>query len=214
MHQIIINTGSIAFVLEFGSQFLGEKYDEFAIKKFSAPLINPQDPCPYRNRFEKPLKRLFSEYTKRKDGYTWAIQGLLYELFAMIVRYIPMEQNTEKQKRMSRYLKIQKAFNLIHEKYSQKLTVTAAATYVGYDSRSFCRLFKFITNETFHDYLNFYRINIAMQLLQHREYSISEVALMVGIPVAKTFSRLFRKYTQMTPSKYRNRYLITPETQD
>lgn len=205
MHQIIIEIGVTAFVLEFGSQFLGAEYYNIAAKTFSKCLISPEDTCDYRNRFTKPLKRLYNEYINRKEGSHWAMQGLLLEIFTMIVRYVPMQQQTtQKQKNLDRYLKIQKVFDLVQEQYNEDISLERAALYVGYDPRAFCRLFKNITNMTFHDYLNLHRITVAMHLLEHKAYSIGEVGQMVGIPVAKSFSRLFRKYTGLSPSEYRN----------
>lgn len=211
MHQVITDGDSTALVLEFGSAFLGAGSEELMLKRFAHPLIDAGELCEYRQYLEAPLKNLYTEYTKREAGYTWAIQGYLFEIFAAIVRHVPMEHDEKKRKNLGGYLKIQKAFELIHENYAQRITVESAAAHVGYDPRAFCRLFKSITNETFHEHLNFYRINIAMHLLQYKSYPIGEIGQMVGIPVAKTFSRLFREHTGMTPREYRRTYASETE---
>lgn len=212
MHQIIVDDEASALVLEFGSQFLGTDFNKISAKKFDKCLIEPIEECSYRSRLEKPLKRIYKEYSEKKAGSNWAIQGFLFEIFAMIVRYVPMtKQSLQKQKNLDRYLKIQNAFDLVHERYNEEISVERAASHVGYDPRAFCRLFKYITGMTFHDYLNLHRINVSMRLLEHKAYSISEVGQAVGIPVAKTFSRLFRKYTEMSPTEYRNIYIKNNE---
>lgn len=207
LHQIIIEQDALAVVLEFGSQFLGTEYNRIAAKSFSKCHIGPLDDCAYRNRLEKPLKRIYKEYMERNDASYWVIQGGLYEIFAMIVRYVPMHpQSSQKKKNLEQYMKIQKVFDLVQNEYYEEITLEWASALVGYDSRAFCRLFKSITNMTFHDYLNAYRINISRRLLEQEACSIGEVGQMVGIPVAKTFSRLFRKYTGMSPRDYRSLY--------
>ncbi len=212
MHEIIIEKEATALVLELGSQFLGTEFNRIALKKFTKCHISSTDDFPFKTRLTKPLKRLYKEYINRKAGYQWVIQGILFEVFAMIVRYIPMEQqSTQKQKNLESHIKIQKIFDLVQNKYNEEITLDRAASYVGYDPRAFCRLFKLITNTTFHDYLNFYRINISIHLLQNKMYSIGEIGEMVGIPVAKTFSRVFRKYIGMTPREYRNMYFEKTE---
>ena len=208
MHQITIEDDSFALVLEFGSNFLGSEFNDITTQKFSKCLITPNEECEYRNRLEKPIKRIYKEFSNPKKGTHWAIRGFLLEIFAMIVRYVPMQaQNSQKLKNLDRYLKIQKVFDLVQNDYADEISLERAAACAGYDPRAFCRLFKFITNMTFHDYLNLHRINVSMRLLEHNAYSINEIGQMVGIPVAKTFSRVFRKYTEMSPSQYRNLYL-------
>ena len=207
MHEIIIEKNATALVLELGSQFLGAEYNHIALQKFTKSHIAPTDDFPYKSRLINPLKRLYKEYINRKTGYQWVIQGILFEVFAMIVRYIPMEkQSAQKKKNLESYIKIQKVFDLIHDKYNEEITLERAASCLGYDPRAFCRLFKLITNTTFHDHLNFHRVNISIHLLQNKTFSIGEIGEMVGIPVAKTFSRVFRKYIGMTPREYRNKY--------
>lgn len=205
MHQVTIEKEASILVLEFGALFLGREYNKYAAKVFSQCLVNPQEEFKYRPHFERALNRLYTEYTENKEGSLWAIKGFLYEIFSLIVRHVPkQQQNAQKQKRLDKYMKIQDAFNLVQNEYNKPITLKKVSAHVGYDPRAFCRLFKSITNMTFHDYLNFHRINISMRLLEHKAYSISEIGQMVGIPVAKTFSRLFRKYTGKSPSEYRS----------
>lgn len=203
-HQLINDDEATILALRFGSQFLGAEYKDFSMQKFINCPITPHTECPYKNYLLTPLKRLYEEHIKHEIGSTWAIKGLLYDIFAMIVRYVPIEQqDSPKLNNMDRYLKIQKAFDLVHKEYAEDITLERVAEVLGYNKRSFCRVFKYVTNMTFHEYLNSYRIDVSMRLLEHNVHSIGEIGQMVGIPVAKSFGRIFRKYVGMSPKEYR-----------
>lgn len=204
-HQLIIDNEATILALRFGSQFLGTEYKDFFVRKFVHCPISPDTQCPYKSYLLTPLKRLYKEHITEDIGSIWAVKGLIYDIFAMIVRYVPTEQqDVSKSNNMERHLKIQKAFDLVHAEYAEDISLERVSELLGYNKRSFCRVFKEITNMTFHEYLNSYRIDISMRLLEHSEYSIGEIGQMVGISVAKSFCRIFRKYVGMSPKEYRN----------
>ena len=66
------------------------------------------------------------------------------------------------------------------------------------------RRFKQEVGVTLTEYVNQKRIERAEALLKVTELPVSEVAAAVGILDGNYFSRLFRKQTGMSPSKYRN----------
>jgi len=121
-HQLINEGDAAVLVIEFGSKLLGESYNEIAAQSFTECLIEPSAQCHYRNHILKPLKKLYHEYTSYKKGADWAIQGYLFEFFAMLVRYVPMSpQNVQKQRDMGKYLKIQSVFELVQTEYQQEI---------------------------------------------------------------------------------------------
>lgn len=67
----------------------------------------------------------------------------------------------------------------------------------------FQRNFKQIVNYTPMQYLLTIRVNNAASLLETTDYSMSEIAAIVGYDDALYFSRLFRKLKGMSPSEYR-----------
>lgn len=57
--------------------------------------------------------------------------------------------------------------------------------------------------EGFSEYLNKIRINKAIQILKNSDVSISEVSYMVGYSDNSYFCKVFKKYTDYTPSRYK-----------
>jgi len=64
------------------------------------------------------------------------------------------------------------------------------------------RFFKEQTGENFMDYLNSLRLEKAIALFKDENRRISEVSGMVGYANLNSFTRLFKKYKGVTPSKF------------
>ena len=69
---------------------------------------------------------------------------------------------------------------------------------------SFCRYFKKITNKTFTQFVNEYRLVHASKLLAEQPMSITEVCYESGFNNFSHFNKLFKAFTGQNPSEYRN----------
>lgn len=65
--------------------------------------------------------------------------------------------------------------------------------------------FKLETGLTLIDYLNKYRIQKAMEMLENGDVKIYEISEKVGFASSQYFSKVFKKYTALTPIEYRKR---------
>ncbi|MBQ7960330.1 MAG: AraC family transcriptional regulator [Clostridia bacterium] len=205
MHQIELENDTGIFDIEFGAQFVGAFFQEFAQKCFGCPHITHDSNSVYAVSMREIVQRIYEEYLNSDEATAWAMRGYLNELFTLLMRSVPMllQKNSQRQKQLERYMRIQKVFDFVKNNYSEPISLAEAANLVGYDPNAFCRIFKEITNSSFHQYLNIFRVNIAMRLLTNKNMSIGEIGQQVGIPVAKTFGRVFKTYTGMSPREYR-----------
>ncbi len=69
----------------------------------------------------------------------------------------------------------------------------------------FCRFFRAQVNMTAMEYLNYYRIGIACDLLRQSNASISTIAVNCGYSNISYFNRVFRRYMHCTPKEYRQK---------
>ena len=130
--------------------------------------------------------------------------GKMYELFVYIVRDIAKAATTEaSQSDINNLSKVDKALELVHERYHDQITVDDAAHVCGYGKSNFCRVFKSVMGITFHQYLNNYRIENAKYLLSETNMSLERIALMVGFQDAKVFCRVFKSILNTSPGQYR-----------
>lgn len=70
-----------------------------------------------------------------------------------------------------------------------------------------CTYFKAQTGLTLNQYLTEYRMERAMQLLGDARYQIADISSKVGYSNGNYFSKSFKKFTGLSPSKYREKML-------
>jgi len=81
--------------------------------------------------------------------------------------------------------------------------VEDAAAVTGYGKSNFCKIFKNITGETFHDALNRRRVENACFYLRETAVTVTDIAPLTGFSDAKTLCRVFKAVTGMSPGQYR-----------
>jgi YesN/AraC family two-component response regulator len=84
-----------------------------------------------------------------------------------------------------------------------ELTQTVVADHFRVSVYTMSRLLKKQFDIGFVDYINGKRLELAKQLLKTTEIPVREIAIEVGFSDANYFSRIFKKYTGVSPSKYR-----------
>ncbi|MMZ69027.1 HTH-type transcriptional activator Btr [compost metagenome] len=77
------------------------------------------------------------------------------------------------------------------------------ADFLGISCSYFCLLFKNHFGETFVEYLTRQRMDMAKDLLSGSDKTIAQICLAVGYQERRYFSKVFQKYTGMTPSDFR-----------
>lgn len=101
-------------------------------------------------------------------------------------------------------LKLMAEMKGIIERYlaDSTFTVDTLAYELRISRTSLYNKIKGLTGNTPSDFIRIYRMNKAKMLLHQRQYSITEVAEMVGFSDIKHFRELFKKTVGMTPSNY------------
>lgn len=99
---------------------------------------------------------------------------------------------------------ILKAKMYIEKNYMNKLTLDDIAKHLGVTSYYFCRMFKKETGINFASYLTEVRLNQAKKLLKETNLSNRQICERVGINSTNYFHQLFKNFTSLTPSEYRN----------
>lgn len=102
--------------------------------------------------------------------------------------------------------RLQAVYKYIVENYHRKITLNEVADHIAMNKNAFCLFFKKSTNESFVTYLNRFRLQTAVNLLNRTDQNISEIAYTVGFSDIPYFNRCFKKEYGITPAEYRNQF--------
>ena len=192
-----------ALTIEVGPVLLSKYFDMLACATSESPILKSDEK-------NKELYDLLEEIINLKkeavDFSDLVIKGNLYKICAYILRqFESINSSKHKAYEIRSIANIEKALEYIYEKYNSPLPVEQVAEFCGYSKSNFCKIFKRITGDTFHNVLNNYRIKMACVLLDKTNYSVEVIACEVGFADAKTLCRVFKSVKKMTTGEYRKR---------
>lgn len=98
---------------------------------------------------------------------------------------------------------IQKMIAYIDQHYAEDITLKEVSAGLQYDYAYLSKLFKQVTELSFTNYLNQYRISQACYLLNNGQKTVLEISLECGYQNLRTFHRNFKKITCVTPQQYK-----------
>lgn len=99
---------------------------------------------------------------------------------------------------------VAEAVRRIQEAYQRELSVEDVAAPLGISEGYLSRVFKKETGYTFTDYLTYYRIKRAAELLREGSYRVYEVADLVGYTDQRYFSQIFKRVVGLTPTQFKD----------
>ena len=154
---------------------------------------------------------------KNKDTplYRIRVYSLLYRLADIFASELPEDEEQKRKlwllSNKKDYAKIEKMFVYIHKNFDKNITLDSMAEQFHYSVNYFTRLWKKYIGTSFHQYLNEYRITQAMAMLRETDKFIVDIAYATGFQSIKSFNRVFKQVTDISPSQYRESYKVKTE---
>ena len=97
---------------------------------------------------------------------------------------------------------VQQTKKIVMERLGERLMLGNIAEELHVNASYLSMIFKKYEHKGFSDYVNRKKIEAAMELLNTGTYKIYEVSEKMGYENAYYFSRVFKRYTKMTPKEY------------
>ena len=129
-------------------------------------------------------------------------QGYLYLLIGTIIEEKLYEESIYSPMTIERLNSMKIVMDYISDHYAESITLEKLAHLAGMSPKYFCRYFRSMTGRTPIDYLHYYRIECACEMLSTRDISIKETAISCGFSDGSYFVRSFKKYKNTTPKQY------------
>ncbi len=126
--------------------------------------------------------------------------GYLYQFLSILIEE---SKNTVEEIDISQTY-IKKAIDFISENYNKPINITDIASYIGISRSHLYKIFTKQLSVSPKNYLDNFRIMQAKELLERTNYTINEVASMVGYDDQLHFSKAFKKNTTKSPRQYKN----------
>ncbi len=144
------------------------------------------------------------ELREKRKNSELVITGNILKIFAYL--FADSEKAASGERIAADYRKIEnveKALELIYYNYKEPLSVERVAMLTGYSKSNFCKIFKKVVGESFHQALNRRRAANAAGLLRATDISVADAAMEVGFSESKAFCRVFKSIYGITPGQYR-----------
>ncbi len=164
--------------------------------------FTPQTPCIFQVPSGYEIRHQFLHiYDARGNEFRHAVEmtGRLCTALALFIKNAKREKSGHTANTY-----VQKGIEYISANYSYPITVEGIASYVGLSRSQLFRSFEAVLKQSPKEYLTWFRIKQACDLLEHSDLSITAIANSVGFDNSLYFSRSFRRLKGMPPSEYRH----------
>lgn len=148
------------------------------------------------------------DYKSRSFGWELAVSSSLYAIWKEVVCHLheslaEHDAPAADGARMRRNQRIKEILSYIREHFTEKITLDEIAKHLHLSTNECCRFFKKNMNCTLFEYITEYRLSKSMELLEHTDLPVSQIAYESGFGSSSYFIEKFRKNVGMTPAAFR-----------
>lgn len=144
--------------------------------------------------------KIAEEVSAQDEYYKTYVKSAALEIFVGLCRRHSIKDAQSSAVENKQNKTIKKALNYIREHFTEDITIDMISEHVGMSKYYFCRLFKERTGDTALSYIHMYRCKYARELIRSG-YNVNESAEKSGYATPYYFSKVYKKYMGVMPSK-------------
>lgn len=174
----------------------GRILDEF---NFDGRLPDAMD---YVDEKEKFIGN-FEKYRRKEALSAFLHKGYFESLLAKIIEYQSIHKAPRTLKKNMRIGKLLPAIDYIYKHLNQSMSIRELSIQCNMSEKYFITIFKEAFGITPGTYIVQVKMNKALEYLYEQCYSIKEIAYLLGYTDQYTFSKAFKKYHKVPPTRYK-----------
>lgn len=159
---------------------------------------------PYgRSSLDVIMKAISNELSQRDSQYLSMVSLMIAEVFITVLRYGAINGSLFAKRDQKNSTAMKDISEYINAHYNEPLSLSSLSAEFFMNASALSRSFKNAIGVTLTEYISQVRIERAKEIIEREEISIPNVAERVGINTPTYFTKIFRKYTGLTPIEYR-----------
>ena len=192
-------------------------------RKYFRPFLqNSAVPCMHLTKSDENIKEVLQKLNQIEEAfdqklfcYELKIKGLLCEVFSIILYEHRQELEKFVTANPQELERLKIMLNYLNSHFTEVISLQELADQIHLSREVSCRLFKKMTGKTITAYLEEYRVNKSVPLVQSGQYSMVQIAEMTGFSNPSRFADAFRRRVGCNPGDYsRNRKIINKKKQN
>lgn len=147
---------------------------------------------------------LFDSISKRKDGFQFAVIGIMNQIFGIIKSDKLFSSKICGIKNIdTKSVKLKKVLSFIRNNFDKEISLSDMAKACNLSTKYFCSFFKQETGKSPFEYLVDYRIEKACSIILSSDLPITQISFLCGFNDLSYFIKTFKKLKGTTPNQYR-----------
>ena len=202
----------ILYVTSKKMQQLDEKFPGIDLAGFlhkKPGIYHLDEAC--QGYFQRMCQIFREEETRRLSGYVQAIEAATVFHLIRLFRALDCGQSILPQHLDDpKYKFAYQIADYLTQHFSEQHSLDELAAHFYISKFYMCRLFRKVVGYSVSEYLTILRVQKACEYLEKTKLSVSAIAERVGYNSLTHFEREFKRYTQVSPLRYRNtQYTVT-----
>lgn len=181
-------------------------------QKYIAPIVTAPQleiiPIFPDNMAQEKILNLMCEafhFSSGEFGYEIKLREALSEIWLRLFALPrPMQEKSGHPSKSNDKIKLMLIY--IHEHYQEKISIPKLSAAAYLSERECFRLFHDCLHTTPAEYIKAYRLQAACQMLARGQEPVTVISHACGLGSSSYFGKVFREYTNCTPSEYRKKW--------